>query len=292
MNGASYRYCHIPIMVVSDLVQKENFVLLKDYPLTGLIDGEFSLNAFFLKYEILLNEYGWFEQNSKALDSIAVGLREDPIQTKKDFTDLLKTAPNPIPILNLGAQKYCDLGAPDEAELLLQQALKIDEDNSTAIMMLAKIYHGLGKHKDALALFAKKKFSNKNVEKLLLLGEINLAEKNPDEARAIFVSALNIDAENATAKAGVLVADNMNQFLVKNAADTLPKSFASLLNLVAIALVKSGQQAEGIEQYKAALAFMHDGPSQAKLMFNLGWKRWRAIDRHWAGECQYTSKWR
>ncbi len=270
------RYQSVPVLVVSELIQKENFILLKDYPLTGLVDGEFSIKTFSLKFDLLLNERVWYQTNSDALNDIAESLKPNPTKAKSDLDALIKSAPNALPILNLAAKKLIEIEHYDDAERVLNDALKLDDQNTTSIMELAKVLHRRGKHNEALNLIKNHKFSMKNVERLLLIGEINLAEKNPEEARAIFLNALEIDSEQATAKSGILVADNMQKFLVTNDANTLPSSFASILNLVAISLVKSGQQEEGILQYKAALAFMHDSLSQSKLMYNLGlgYLRW------------------
>jgi len=270
------RFQNVPVLVVSDLTQKENFVVLKDYPLTGIADGGFSAKVASLKFGLLLKECEWYTTHRKALDEIAGSMKVDQEGSRSRLAELIKSAPKPVPILNIAAKKYRELGYFSEAENLLKEALKKDSQNLTSTMEMAKVLHFQGKHKDSLALMKTQKFSMKNVERLLFLGEVNLAEKNADEALDIFKNALKIDEQNAVAKAGVLASENMRSFLASNTEEALPQNLASMLNLVAITLVKSGKEQEGMDQYKAALSFVHDSFSQARVMYNiaLGYVRW------------------
>jgi len=271
------KYSTVPILVTSGLLTADDFSLLGDYPCSALLEKPFSHQAFEQKVTSLCQERQWYLTNMTAVDGLIRDFRKSPgdhiiANTKK----LLKNFQNPIPVLTQIARKLNELGYHEHAEALLRDALEINRSNVPAVLEMAKVYHYRGDHKQASRILKKvAHLSPLNVERLLFLGEVSLAEKKPDEAKLCFEKALKIDPESLVAQAGVVVANNMQTHLFKSAQD-VPLTFASMLNSIGISLVRSGKRKEGIEQYKAAMPFLHTKETMARLMFNvaLGYLRW------------------
>src|SRR5690606_11070978 len=105
--------------------------------------------------------------------------------------------------------------------------------------------------------------------------------KDPESARTYFEKALDIDPEDRVAKSGIVISDNMAEMIDSPEMDRVPKSFASMLNSMGIAFVRSGDFKRGIEQYRSAFAFLRSDVDNARLAFNmgLGYMRWGKPDK-------------
>src|SRR5690606_33589344 len=115
---------------------------------------------------------------------------------------------------------------------------------------LAKVFHAKGQHKKALDLLQNaNRISPQNITRLCLLGEVELNLKDPESARAYFEKALDIDPHHEIAKSGIVISDNMAEMMESPEMDRVPRSFASMLNSMGIAFVRSGEYQRGIEQY-------------------------------------------
>jgi tetratricopeptide (TPR) repeat protein len=103
-----------------------------------------------------------------------------------------------------------------------------------------------------------------------MLGEVELNLNDPETARVYFAKALVIDPDSDLAHAGIVVADNMDEFVPLTNAAGIPRNFASLMNTMGITFVRNGQFSKGIEQYRSAMYFLENSEDNAKVAFNLG----------------------
>lgn len=269
-------YRMTPILVVSGFLEKNDFRLLQEFPATGLMEKPFTVVLFQNRVEELAKESVWYGQNVALVDSVLSAVKEDGKKAEQLLKQVLKSAPNPVPLAVLAARRLIKHGMLKPAQSILEGILKVDDQCVIAMNELGKVLHIQGDHKHALdALRLANKLSPQNLERLCLLGEVGLNLRDPEGARAYFEKALAIDPEDAKAQSGVVIADNMEEM---QDADPMrvPRSFASLLNTIGITLVRNGQFAKGIDQYRNAFAFLHSRDDAARIAFNLGlgYLRW------------------
>jgi tetratricopeptide (TPR) repeat protein len=135
----------------------------------------------------------------------------------------------------------------------------------------ARACHQAGDHQTARRLLATADaLAPQNVERLCLLGEVDLCMRRPETARRRFLAALAIDANARKARAGAFVAESAMEpdAAFVDAAQRLP--FASYLNLIGIDLSRAGNLQHAARYYKAAMVFVRNPDDLVKLWFNLG----------------------
>lgn len=264
------RYVDKPVIIVSELTQKENFTLLLDYPFVGLADGPFSLKAFAIKLDLLTDEIAKSLPDSAKLAPILNRFSESSSQAKADLFALLDQMASPAAGLYVVAKKLRQKELLGAAEELLNEALRRDNKSNACALELAAIYHLNERHSKARQLLEQQKFSKKNIERMLLLGSLSFHELKATEAKAAFAGALAIDPDHGPAKAGALVAGNLVPLFDKNAQEAPPSTFVEALDRVAQQKSKASQEQAGIDNYKAALAFALDSLSRATILFNIG----------------------
>jgi tetratricopeptide (TPR) repeat protein len=212
--------------------------------------------------------------HTRTLNTI-VELLNKAMAEKRDVVTVIKgilrEVPNASQFVMAAGQYFFAKGMLIEAEKTLKIAHKL-EPNSVAVMSeLGKVYHRANRPQEAYAILKKaNKFSPGAIERLCLLGEVGLNLSNTDEARKYFKEALQIDDENTVANAGVTIANNLAEHMVEQGQQPVTAKFASLLNIIGITFVRNKMATRGIEQYRAAMCFVHEQGTLAKLHFNLG----------------------
>jgi CheY-like chemotaxis protein len=264
------RYADRPVMVVSELTQKENFTLLNDYPFIGLADGQFSLKAFEIKLDVLLEEMKKCLSDGQTLAKIAANFTTNEQKARGELNEFLKSRPTPAHCLYVMAKKLRKWDLPSVSEALLKDGLKLSPQHAASALELASVLQLTGKTGEAKTLLNQHKFSKKNTERMLVLGSVFLQDMQAAEAKAAFAGALAIDGDLELAKAGALVAGNLHSALDKTPQDQYPESFVQAMDVVAEAKGKAGQESAVADNYKAALQFVSDAVSQAQLMCAIG----------------------
>jgi CheY-like chemotaxis protein len=267
-------YRDTPVVVVSGFVDKNDFRLLQEFPFTSLMEKPFTKTLFFNRLEAVFREADWYLQNAAMIDSLMSAVEHDAKKSESLLKEVLRKAPNPIPLGIVVARALTKRKMLKEAEQVLRGLLERDDASVLAMNELGKVLLRGGDHRGALdALRAAHKVSPQNMQRICLLGEAQLNLQNPEEARAYFEKALEIDGDDKKAQAGVVVADNLaSEGRIDDAklARQVSTSLASILNTIGITLVRSGQYDRGIEQYRSALAFLHHKDDAARVAFNLG----------------------
>ena len=117
------------------------------------------------------------------------------------------------------------------AEKVLRSILKADEECLIAMNELGKVLHVTGRHEEALdTLRSASRLSPQNLQRLCLIGEVELNLQDPESAQAFFEQALAIDEADAKAQAGRVVAANMIELNNTYAVDGRdPNSYNGIL---------------------------------------------------------------
>jgi len=262
------QYQMVPMLIVSSLLERDDFRLLQEFAVTALLEKPFTKIRLDGALESLVEERDWYRRHHQALHKVFAD--RDVSKLEAAVRKLLDSSPNPTPVLITAARLCSKAKVYKTAEKLLRRALEHDAQSVVALNELGKALHASGNPRGAREMLrVANRISPQNFQRLCLLGEVELNLKDLDAARGYFKKALAIDPDGTKAKAGLT--------LVKNAAlvdtpahELLGQSFASILNTMGIALVRSGKLERGIEQYRASLAFIDDNSSAAKVAFNLG----------------------
>lgn len=279
-------YNMIPILVASGFLKHEDFTLLDEFPCSRLVEKPFTKNLFKEAFTKLSNESLWYKKNDDVLLKLLQTDKNDYKKLKQKILILLKSVPNSLSFGLLASKFLRKKEAYKEALIIVDKVLEKNKDSIYALGEKAKILHALGRFKESRGILrTTNPISSGNLQRICLLGEVELNLKNPEGARDAFQEVLEIDSEHEVAKSGIVVAESLQEHFVEHDKDSIPLGFASLMNLVAIGKVHSGFFDEAIKQYKSALSFIHTKENINKLCFNLGlgYFRWNKEEesRYW-----------
>ncbi len=277
------RYSMLPILIISGFVDRNDFRLLEEFPLTRLVEKPFTSGVFIEAIQSLQDELNWIHSHEKSIRKLIVGPQTIDSSRFKKLHQLLQGAPYPAPLLlMLGRFLSCEKRW-DEAEKLLRSVVSEDSGNVLALNELGKVLHASGRHREAMDVLEKANtLSPDNVKRICQLGELHLHECDLKTAQKNFEKALAVDPHWARAKKGAELTTNVINFLQQSShSDPFPKSFASLMNTMGISKVHGGHLEEGIHHYESALHFIRDVDTRSKVMFNmgLGYLRFRLGDK-------------
>ena len=195
----------------------------------------------------------------------AVFNKEDWAPKERDYLDLVTNALRVVGEQFLVAQDF------KSAEWAFATAWRLGDRRLSLVTGYGKACLRQGKNDLARRLLAAADaLAPKSVERLCLLGELELEAHNPGDAKAFFEKASVIDPANKKAISGRRIADAFANVGVDALAQAPVNNFVSYLNLVGVNLARSGDTDEAQNYYQAAMHFVYDQAHAAKLWFNLG----------------------
>jgi CheY-like chemotaxis protein len=262
-----------PIMVISGKLQKQDFRLLEEAFSTGFSPKPFTRSVFEREYGKVWAESRWNYSQASKISALFAMIERDVGMVVMRIKEIASKSPRPDTVLLMAAKKLRENGFAAEAGQLLEQVLKNSPDSIAVMNELGKCYHLLNRHSQALSILQKaQEYSSLNCNRLCLIGEVSLNMKDTGSARKAFQQALDIDPFCSEARHGIVLAQNIEEFTVQNygSSTSIPQNFASLLNTIGIAKVRSGDLQGGIEQYRAAMVYLQDPDLLARVAFNLG----------------------
>jgi DNA-binding response OmpR family regulator len=275
-------YSRSPICISSGLLTREDCFLLDEYPVTRLLAKPYTEEIFTQGIERLLIDSQWQEANVSRLEEIVAGIRAKDLSALSSLETMLRASPNPTPVAINTAKILRGHGLLREAEGLLRRALDKEAGSILTQSELGKVLHAQGRFAEAHVVLSKaQQLSPKNLGRLCLLGEIELATGDAELAAKHFKQALAIDGDDEKAKAGLVTAANVSAMPAEQRkSPELLRSMAGLMNITAISLVKKGQHEAAIKQYQAAFHFITSNDDRARIAFNLGlgYLRWKRLD--------------
>ncbi len=285
----------VPMLVISGFLNQNDFALLEEFPCTTLLEKPFTKILLERKIKELTEESRWHQEKSAVIDELVSRFSEESPTAIKELRKVCAKSPRPIPLLLLVAKRLREANLLKQSKSFLEMVLQHDSSSVAGMTEMAKVLFQLGAIEQARdVLRISNRISPENVSRLCFLGEVELNLHQPDAAKKYFADALEIDPDDETAQSGVMVADSIQRHLLSYEKDSIPRNFASLLNIVAITKVRSGQYEEGINEYLAALAFLRSDVVVAKIAFNLGlgFLRWQKPEmaREWFEKSAALSK--
>mgnify|MGYP006276032689 CR=1 FL=1 len=271
------RLLGIPVLVVSGLVQRLDFRLLQEFPCTRLLEKPFN-HALLLRETVALKvEATWYARNTERIGEIMETVKADPDRGLRSLKALVAESPNPQPVALLAARKMREAEHIEQAITLLKAILEHDRGCVPAISELGRCLHTLGRYDEALQFLRRAdKLSPSNVERISLMGEVELNNTDPANAKERFAEALKIDQENRRARHGLRVADTLAEMMHRPAGQHIKDTFASLMNTMAVNLAHSGEYSSAVAKYEEAFHFIAGKDASARVAFNVGlaYLRW------------------
>ncbi len=174
--------------------------------------------------------------------------------------------------LKLAGDHHLRLGQPADALQAFAAAWHLGDRRLSLVTGYAKACFLTGRTEEAhRLLLTADMLAPQSVERLCLIGELDLTLQAPAAANAKFTQALQIDPDVLKAQAGQHVAATILEQGLAPPSQGLPADqFSSYLNMVGISLSRSQQLAKALTYYKSALHFVRENDKRAKVWFNVG----------------------
>ncbi|MFK7872519.1 MAG: response regulator [Oligoflexales bacterium] len=263
-------YARTPILVVSGFVTKKDFSLLDDYPCTDFLEKPFSKLQTEQAVEDLLKTSNWYVQSEEKLSLILKKHQRNPVVMVEEVDKIIAGNPKPLAICLIVARYLRKMENYHDASLYAKKALNYDKNSLAAMTEMAKILHLQGQIDSATKMLRMvSQISMQNIDRLCLLGELEMTSGKPKEARQVFAKALDLDSECEKAKTGTEFANQLEEFQA-HSQESIPQNLAGIANIMGISLAKKGKLKEAEKTYHAAMSFLTDRSEQAKIWFNLG----------------------
>ena len=267
-------YDRTPVLVSSGLLVQDDFRLLDEYPCTQCLAKPYSEPVFLDSVTRLLSDSAWYTSHRDEIGELMRGVAQKNPESLTKLQRILSSHPsNGAPLALMAARSAKAQGDLSTAEALLAGALRRHSESVPLLFELAKVHFATKRYDEAMALLTKaQRLSPRNLNRAHFMGEVALNQTQPAAAAEFFSKALKIDPEHEAAKRGLAVSELLQQAggEAGGAPVQVHQSFASMINLIAIALVRSGKYAEGIQRYQEAMEFVQDPHDRARLAFNLG----------------------
>jgi Tfp pilus assembly protein PilF len=265
------RYTMTPLLVISGKIDKDSFRLLEEFPCSAMMSLPMDVTTLRKNLFRLWEEKDWYLKNSDLIQRMFTEAENKPENIKSAIDAVMKRAPNPIPAALLVAKQLNAFGYLGQSQAIYKQILRKDEDCLQALNGLGRSLLLAGKTTEAsMYLRVAWRLSENNIERLCMLGEIELSQHDSDAARQYFDMALKIDKNDPRAASGVVVCDNFEGYVRAHTGGALPRNFASICNTIGVWLVRDKNFEKGFEQYNAALNLLTHRGTQARVMFNMG----------------------
>lgn len=274
-------YDRTPVLVLSGFLDKRDFRLVAEFPLLCLVEKPSHANFVFKRLGELFRERDFFDQQAKEIAAAISALEPRANFIDKSWENLrtrLREAPRPAPAYFVAIKWLRHRSLESMAEILFQDLLLVDPDCAPALIELGRRRIASGDYTGASKyLMRAVAITPRNLERLCLLGDVQLQLRESQSAQQTYSAALTVDPQDERARSGLELAENMEKHLAKVDPARLAGTLASLLNSIGVVMVREGKMADGVGHYRSALRFVATDGDWTKLGFNLGlaYMRWQ-----------------
>ena len=263
------------VVVMCGVVSKEEILLLKELGYSSTFKKPFTDDFFIEKIKSIsenkdsgASEFVWKRNFDQMLADSKYQLAEQTLIPK------LKKDPGSLTYLTCYGQLCFLQKRYARAEEFVAKILKRDPTFLPALNLASRIQMKQGRFEEALRLLDKaQNLSPQNIERFIVMGEVNLGRGEAKVAETNFRDALKINSEDRRAKFGLgrsLATQGRieeSRKIVEGLGNT--NEFAAYFNNKGILLVKSGRILEGIKLYENAIEVLMDEESEFRLMYNI-----------------------
>ncbi|MCX6119477.1 MAG: tetratricopeptide repeat protein [Proteobacteria bacterium] len=263
---------HFPVVILTSSANKQSASLIQDYVCVKESSLPLNANDLLNSLHSVLGERAWFLGNVSKIEATLQAVPSNPEQAGRLITNLLDQSPNPTPVAMVASRVLCDHGKHLQAVAILNHVLKQNPSNLQALNAVARAFYSQGRTKDAFNYLKKAHaLAPENIDRLSLLGELEVSLKQPEAAIKRFQDALGMDQHYIWSKVGLSVASSIKQesVIASHFGDEEP-SIAKVINNLGVFLAQEGDFEKAIKYYMMAFAFLASEDLQAKVSFNMG----------------------
>lgn len=266
-----FYYKDIPILVISGFSQKQNFGLLKDFPLVTLMEKPFQTPELLKQVKQLMLKWEQWQICQKNTQNWLSSFKDvDPAEIAKNLGNFISGPDSPY-LAYVASWVFIEKGLYTPALSLLKlarQSKELVEKVDVALVELEMKRQNFANAKSILINICKT--SPNNTNSLNYLGRVCLEEQDFETARKYFGETIRIDPQSVKATSGISLVNSLSAWVSTQKAGEVPQQFGALLNTVGVDFVKRDKIKEGIDHYQAALHHVFDNSAKAKLAYNLG----------------------
>jgi tetratricopeptide (TPR) repeat protein len=292
-------FVYLPVIVTSGVVKREDLRILQDYQCTRVMEKPLKQREqreVVAELTTIMDESKWYAANERQITHALNAASMDAGIALKAIENILSGAPNSAPFSMIAAKHLMNNNFLKESLELYNKALAKDPTFLPAYNGKAKVLTKMGKFKPALEVLKDaQKLSPQNIERLSLMGEIEISLKHPEQAVENFRKALGIDAKDVRAKVGLAVSEGMSKVVAlqtSNANEDM--SVAKMINNLGVNLARQGQYEKASKYYLMSFAFVATQDLQTRVSFNLGlgFKKWGKLPqaKYWLEKSRDISK--
>ena len=261
----------IPVLVVSGVITKADFLFGEEYLLTGLVEKPYEAGFITRKIKDLVKESAWWQAECAGLEEAAARITPQDDSAVDELIEAIGKAPRPVPVGYGAARNLVSKGQISAAKRVLDKVLEWDGRSALALTLLGKIHlmeHNFSEAKKYL--LQAHSFFPKNSERLVLLGDTHMNLLEFEQAEKAFDEAGQADPRNEKAKAGKVLAVATEKFFGQLEVSKSPASLPSLFNSIGVGLVHSHRFDDGFLYYQNALKYLDAPEVKGRVAFNLG----------------------
>jgi CheY-like chemotaxis protein/Flp pilus assembly protein TadD len=281
INGLSFynklrtneRFRYLPVVVLSSKVQTQDFRLLDEDLAVSLLPLPISDKALSSALSQVVSNAVLSREFIKDLTDVIVDIKTVSDAASKEIFMAKGQAYDQVVAnaLKIVGDRLLDQRSFEGAEWAYSAAWRLGDRRLSLVTGYGKACLFQGRGDDALRLISvADAIAPKSVERLCLLGEIELGRRRYSDAKIQFGKALTIEPDSSRAEAGIKVAEALERFEASGTEKVPTDNFAAYLNMIGITLSRTGKTGEAASYYESAMNFVHNPDQQAKLWFNLG----------------------
>jgi tetratricopeptide (TPR) repeat protein len=269
---------YFPMIISTGFSQKEDLRIITDYPCTVVLDKPLTTKSIANALGKLNSENQWYLTNEKNIRDAFSSPSLDQASAKELVDLLLLKNPKSAPLAMLVATHLMKNNFDALALNLCDKHLAADPKCVVALNVKSKILAKTGDMKGSMdSLCVAQSISPHNIERLCMLGEIEISLQNPEAAIANFRKALAVDSKDSKANIGMIMANGLKSGAVPAIGDG--GSIAKMLNNLGAELASSGEYQKAIKYYMLSFAFVGSNDLQSRISFNMGlsFKKWSKL---------------
>lgn len=274
----SPNFSFFPIIISTGFIDKEDLRIIADYPCTFVMEKPLTAKSIAETMAKLRPMSQWYTTNNKNIKDAfsSPSLTEESANQLADLLSNKNSASIPLAML---VAKYLMKNNFDTLALkLCDKHLTHNPQNLAILNCKIKILAKTGDMAGALKLIsAAQALSPHNLERLCLLGEIQISLNNPEAAITSFQKALAVEPMDTKAKVGMVMASELSSGTLSKSADG--SSIAKMMNNLGVQLAASGHYPKAIKYYMLSFAFIGSQELQTRVSFNMGlsFKKWSKL---------------
>lgn len=268
---------YLPVVFTAGQISQEDLNMLQDFPCTISLLKPIRQPVLQTSFAKLTAEKQWYLASEQQIEFAFNASQFNPEKSLNTIQSILRKSPHRTPISLIAAEHFMSLKLYKEASVLYDQILSEDSTCLRALSSKARLLSALGKHKNAMALLQKAQFiAPKSIDRLALMGDIEISLKNPTAAIEYFQKALNLDAKDHRAKIGKVVSLGLTSMIGRLISSNCEPSIAKIINNLGVQFAANKDYEKALKYYLVSFSYLANEDLRSKVSFNMGigFKKW------------------